>query len=233
MNRLTLMLLAALVVLPAHADAEETLRTIAVSGEGVITVVPDQARLTLTVAESNTSAERARERVEDIVGEVLEALDDQGIEKADIRSSGTALQPRYRWDNASRTQQFEGYTASRDIAVLIRNLDDLGEVLEAATTLGVSQISTPRLVSSRADSARREALTLAFDDARARAALLAKAAGLDLGEALTIDTDTLSSRPPMPMLRMAADSAEASSAPVEPGEMEIRTVIRVVFEADD
>lgn len=231
MNRLILILLTALVVVPAHAA--ETVRTIAVSGEGVVTVVPDQARLTLSVSETHTSAERARERVEDIVSEVLDALDDEGIEKADIRSSGTALQPRYRWDNTSRTQVFEGYSASRDIEVLIRNLDDLGEVLEAATTLGVSQISSPRLVSSRADSARREALTLAFDDARARAELLAKAADLDLGEPLSIDTDTSVPRPPMPMLRMAADSAEANSAPVEPGEMEIRTHIRVVFEADD
>ena len=230
MNRLLLVLFAALLAAPTFAEA---LRSIAVSGEGSVTVVPDQADLTLSVAETHKSADRARERVEDIIAEVLDALDDEGVEKTDIRSAGTMLQPRYRWDNAARTQTFEGYTATRDIQVRIVDLDDLGDILESATRLGVTRISAPRLSSSRADEARREALAGAYADARAKAELLAEAADLDLLEPISIDTELAAQRPPMPVMRMAADAAESSGAPVEPGQMDIRTRIRVVFEAED
>lgn len=230
MNRLLLVCLAALLAAPAFA---ETLRSIAVSGEGSITVVPDQADVTLSVSETHNAAERARERVEDIIGDVLGALDDAGVAKSDIRSAGTTLQPRYRWDTTTRSQTFEGYTATRDVQVRIADLDDLGTVLEAATRLGVTRISTPRLSSSRANAARREALKSAFDDARAKAELLADAAELELLEPISIDTEPAAQRPPMPVMRMAADAVESGNAPVEPGQMEIRTRIRVVFEAGD
>ena len=71
-----------------------------------------------------------------------------------------------------------------------------------------------------------QARTLAFADAKRRAALYAQAAGLQLGRAISIHEDAGA----QPRTYRAAQAVAASSTPIEPGEETLRVGVTVAFE---
>jgi uncharacterized protein len=109
----------------------------------------------------------------------------------------------------------QGYLVSRQIEVTVKDLDQLGPLLEKAVDAGVNQVGDPQLDSSRRKALEREAMALAVQDAKLNAETLATAAGAKLGAVRTLNGQ--SNTGPMPMYRgrpvaMAADVAGAPPA---------------------
>jgi uncharacterized protein YggE len=72
-------------------------------------------------------------------------------------------------------------------------------------------------------------LRAAFDDAKAKATLLAQAAGRPLGRVLTISEGTYSAPPqPYPVQRMAMEAR--ADVPIESGTQEQTYTVSVTFE---
>jgi uncharacterized protein YggE len=77
---------------------------------------------------------------------------------------------------------------------------------------------------------RDEGLRAAFADARAKASLLAQAAGRSLGQAMAITEGGSSAPPPpRPMMARGVMAAQVSEPPVESGTEELSFTVSEVF----
>ena len=107
------------------------------------------------------------------------------IDPKHVNATRLQVQPEYRWNENDRKRVLLGYMVSRQIEVELRDLDQLGTLLERAVDAGVNQVGDPMLDSSRRKELEREAMTKAVEDARLNAEALARAAGAKLGAVRT------------------------------------------------
>ena len=124
------------------------------------------------------------------------------------------MQPDYRWNDKDSQRVLLGYAATGQIEVELRDLDQLGALLERAVTAGANQIGEARLDSiKRKGDLERDALARAVADARLNAETLAKAAGVALGPVRTLSA---AAEPPvMPLYRERAMMSQAADQSAE------------------
>lgn len=209
--------------------------TVAVSGHGEVSTVPDRARLSLAADALNADLKRAEAEVNAIVRRYLDAVQPLLVKPEHIATTGVSLQPEYSWDEKARRQVLVGYRARREIRVLVGDLDRLGDFILRATAAGVNHVSPPQLESSRADALRLDALTRAAQDAQNKARTLAQALGVKLGAARTVRESGSVSPPPMPMKVMAMRAEAAYDSGNEQmglatGEIRIAADVGVEFD---
>ncbi|HQR25082.1 MAG TPA: SIMPL domain-containing protein [Steroidobacteraceae bacterium] len=197
---------------PALAD-EARPRTVSVSGQGEVSAQPDMARVTLGVEARRPTLSDARSRVTATVDRVLALTRDLKIDPKYVNATRLQVQPEYRWNETDRTRVLLGYVVSRQVEIELRDLDQLGALLERAVSAGANQVGDPSLDSTKRKDLERQAMALAVQDARLNAEALAQAAGVRLGAVRALNAS--GSSPPMPMYRMAAVAADAAAPPPE------------------
>jgi uncharacterized protein YggE len=202
--------------------------TIVVSGTGRISVQPDTAELRLGVTVSKPSVGAARLEAGRTMDDILDALEDVGIERDDVRTALLSVQPRYDYRDG-RAPVLAGYDIANTVEVTVRDLAALGDVVDG--TLGAGATSMDGLTFRLSDPARaeREARTRAMAEARSRADVLAEAAGLSI-DAVTDIVEGVPVGPPMPLpkaqrMTMATDGA----TPVEAGTLEVAVTVTVTY----
>lgn len=210
---LTLALTGMCLAPAAHAQTQPLPPpTIAVGGHGEVSTLPDRARIALAVDALDAEIKAAEGEVNRVARRVLDELGKLGIDSKDVSTTASSLRPEYVWDETARQQKLVGYRARRDIEVLVRDLDKLGEVILRATRAGVNQVNPPVMESSRAEQLARDALARAAKDARARAQALAEALGVTLGPARIVRESGTVMPPPQPYKMMAARAEVAMDA---------------------
>jgi uncharacterized protein len=221
-----------LVCTAAHADEDDQLRTIGVSGQGEVRAEPDRATVTLGVESRKPKLEDARAAVAKTVDAVLKLTRDLKIDPKQVRSTRINVQPEYNWGSGNPNERtLIGYYVARQVEVELHDLEKLGQLLEKSTDLGVNQMGDPRLDSSKRQDLVREALAKAVVDARQNAEVVAKAAGAKLGNARTINANTEFTQPPVPMVRaMAMEAKAAGGAPYQSGEMTFNATVTVQYD---
>lgn len=223
-------LLLALPVL-SLAAAEPVPSTIAVNGHGEVSVAPDRARLSLAIDTVDADLKRAEARVNRVVRVVVDGVKAQQIAAADLTTTAVSMQPEYVWDEKERRQVLVGYRARRDLQIVVRELDRLGDVLLLATAAGVNHVQPPQMESSRAEALGREALARAAEDAQAKADVLARALKVKLGPARSV-RESGGVAPPVPYkvmaMRAEADSGSAQMG-LESGQIQVSADVAVEF----
>lgn len=109
----------------------------------------------------------------------------------------------------------------------VRDLDRLGEVLQAATEHGANEVWGISFDIDEPEPLRKKARQLAMQDARAKAEALAALAGVTLGRPVSIRET--GSEMPRPVARRAV-SLEAAGVPVERGALTVTERVEVVYE---
>jgi uncharacterized protein len=215
----------------ASADDADMSRTIAVSGKGYATIEPDMARLNLSVIERDSSLAVAQRSVAEVTARVMALLDQLGVERKFIDSTGATVRPNYRWNRQAEQQELIGYIAERRIDIEIRDLGILGKVVESVVDIGVNRVSPPVLDSTDRRNVYREALARAADDARENAGVLAGSFGVTLGPVIRIDAGGPPS-PPRPMMRAQQEGMAAATLAPETynaGDLRFDAAISAVF----
>lgn len=228
--------LLALALAPAavHAADDARPRTVAVSGVGEVAAEPDMAYVTLGVEARRPTMGEARAEVAKAVERVLALTRELRIDPRYVNATRLQVQPEYSWNEKDRKRVLLGYLVSRQVQVELRDLEQLGPLLERAVDAGANQVSDPMLDSTRRKALEREAMTKAVEDARLNAETLARAAGTTLGPVRTLNGSA--SAPPMPMYRRTmamADMAAAPPAPeatYQPGEMKFSASVSAEYD---
>lgn len=220
--RHTLAALTALCCLGLAAPATQAAdapppRIISVSGQGEVSVKPDRAELSLQADALDADLKKAQEQVNVIVRNYLAQAKKLGIADKDISTAGISVSPEYVWEPKQNRQKLVGYRARRDLALVVRNLDQLGDYVQSATEVGINHINPPQLSSSRSTELKRQALVAAAQDARDKAKLLAETLEMKLGAARNVRVDDNINTPPVPMVKAYAMRASAAMVEADSG----------------
>jgi uncharacterized protein YggE len=236
MNRRYLPLLAAAMILPHAADAQEAhqpVPRIVVVGEGETAVAPDLAIVTLAVLREGDTARAALDQANAAAAEVIAAMKEAGVAPRDLQTGGLQINPRYVYPQNGEEGQprIVAYQVTNTLTVRVRDIARVGEIVDRAVTLGVNQGGSIAFTNHDPAAARTEARRRAVDDAIARARTLAEAAGVGLGPIIEMSEQSYS-QPPMPMAASRAYRMEAQSdaVPVEAGENVYRVQVNATFE---
>ncbi len=203
-------------------------RTITVSGFGRVTVTPDIARISIGVQSEGEDATSAVEENSTQTRAVIDTLLKAEIAEEDIRTTNFSIFPREERDRDGTLLSIR-YVVNNTVNVTIRDLDSIGEVLDAVVQAGANNISGIQFDVADRSSASSEALVAAVQDAQNQGEILAKAAGVTLGQVKTINTTVSGGVTPFPV-RESVDFIAAAEVPISPGEMEINVQVLVVFD---
>lgn len=205
--------------------------TITVSGTGRASVAPDRFSFTLGVQTSGPNVDDAVNENNQRVASVLAALKKAGAADKDIQTSNFSIYPQQDY-REGQLPRILGYQVSNSITVRSSKVADAGRLLGVAISAGVNTASGINFEVSDPARGRDQGLKAAFDDARAKALLLAQAAGRTLGRAISIREGT-EAAPPQPYPRQMAMAMEAkavSDVPIESGTQETTYTVTAVFE---
>jgi len=188
-------------------------RTVTVTGSGEILAEPDRATVLLGIEARKPQMAAARTEVARGVDGILKLTRDLKIDPKFVRTTRLNVQPEYDWNNPERQRKLIGYYVMRQVEIDLRDLEQLGTLLERAVTLGANQVGEVQLDSTRRRDLERQALAKAVEDARLNADVAARAGGARLGAVLSISTSGAVMPPqPMPYERVSMKAAMSSDA---------------------
>ena len=213
---------------------------LSVTAEGRVERVPDIANFSAGVVTQADTAGEALTANSRRMNEVVSALKRAGIADRDIQTSSINLSPRYsnpELEARSRpvppdrpiTPRIVGYEARNTVQVRVRKLGEMGRIIDTLVSQGANEVNGPSFALDEPASALDEARTEAIANARQRAELYARAAGMRVARILTI-TEGGGYYPvqEMAMARMAPPPAPPT--PVAPGEVTLGVSLSVQFE---
>jgi uncharacterized protein YggE len=195
---------------------------ISVTGEATISVAPDLAEVDGGVTTEAKTAREASEANNAAMGKVLLALKGAGIDEKDFQTSRLSLQPQNA-PNRPGPAVIVGYRASNRVTIRVRDVTKAAGVIDTLVGAGANDIGGINFMVSQASKLLDDAREQAVADARRKAEIYARAAGVTLGAPLSISED--GSPGPMPFRRMVAGMAAA--APVAQGEETLRVTVNV------
>ena len=219
--------------LPAYAG------TIAIEGRGEVRAAPDMATINSGVTTQGATAREALDANTAAMTELIAALKAAGIEARDIQTSGFSVNPNYVYSDArddlgySQPPKINGYQVSNTVTVVVRDLEDLGAILDKSVTVGANTVNGVSFSVADPSELLDEARKAAFADARHKADLYAGVAGATLGELQSIsEQQRFDSPQPYPMYARAEMSA-AADVPVEAGEMSFAITVNVSWDLNN
>jgi uncharacterized protein len=196
---------------------------ISVTGEATVSVAPDQAQIDGGVTSDAKTAREASEANNAAMGKVLLALKGAGIEEKDTQTSRLSLQPQYA-PNRTGTSPITGYRASNRVTIRLRDVTKVANVIDVLVGAGANDIGGINFTVSQPSKHLDEAREKAVADARRKAEIFAKAAGVTLGEPISISEETGA---PAPMFRGKMAAPMAAGAPVAQGEETLSVSVNV------
>ena len=213
-----------------QAAAQPAPRTMSVSGSGEAFLAPDIAYINIGVhTEAATAAEAVAENTTQTEG-LIEALIDFGIASEDIRTTNFSIWPMDQFDPVTgRPTGEKTYAVDNTVYVTVRELDGLGDLLDAAVTAGANTVNSIQFDVADKDEALQQARAEAVEDAREQAQAIAQAAGLSLGE---IQSISFIDPQPYPIFdgRGGGGGAAAEAAvPIQPGQLTFTVTVHVTY----
>jgi uncharacterized protein len=197
---------------------------ISVIGEATVSVPPDLAEVEAGVTSDAKTAREASETNNAAMGKLLLALKAAGIDAKDIQTSRLSLQPQNA-PNRSGPSAITGYRASNRVTVRLRDVTKVASTIDMLVGAGANDIGGINFMVSQASKLLDDARTQAVADARRKAEIYAKAAGVTLGAPLSISEE--GSPGPMPFRKMAGGMAAAT--PVAQGEETLQVTVNVTW----
>src|SRR5271169_3325141 len=168
-----------------HAQAQQPQSPpqarIVVIGEGNVTVPPDYAAIRSGVTTRAKTVKDASDDNAKLMVAIITALQNSGIEQKDIQTSEFSVQPVYVQPQSNGEAKLTGFSVSNQVDVKVRQIGKLGDIIDQLVTAGATDIGDVEFLLADPSKALDQARTAALADARRKAELYAKAAGLSLG----------------------------------------------------
>jgi uncharacterized protein YggE len=196
---------------------------ISVTGEATVSVPPDMAQIDGGVTTEAKTAREASDANNAAMGKVLLALKGAGIDEKDFQTSRLSLQPQYP-PNRTGPSAIVGYRASNRVTIRLREVTKVAGVIDTLVSAGANDIGGINFTVSNASKLLDEAREQALADARRKAEIYAKAAGVTLGAPLSISEE---GGAPAPVFRAKMVGGMAASAPVAQGEETLSVTVSV------
>ncbi len=213
------------------AVSQEMSRYITVVGLGKASLTPDVAQINVGAETSAATVSEAKAEVDRRIEAILAVLREMGVADKDIQTSQYSIyyerETFYAVVEREPGQEAQGaYRVSNMLNVTVRDMAAVGEILDAVVEAGANQMYGVTFTVSDAQKWESEAREKAMTNAQARAGELARLAGVELGEVLSVSEVIGGS--PSPVAFAVMERAAGGSG-IAPGEMEFSTQIQVTF----
>lgn len=208
--------------------APENLRTLNVSGVGVVYLSPDIVYINIGVSTQRENAAEAVKINKEQTSAVIQAIKDFGVAEKDIRTTNFSIWSNPQYDPTGSGQiTGTNYSVDNTVYVTIRDIDKLGDLLDAAIEAGANSIYSIQFDVEDKAEANKEARALAVEDAKTQAQGLADAAQLSLVEIQTISYYESGASPYY--YGGKGGGGEAAAVPIQPGQLAVTVTVNLVY----
>ena len=217
----------------SEAPASETMfraTTLNLSAYGEVKAAPDMASINLGVMTEGKTAAAALSANGARMNAVMGALKKASIAAKDIQTSGLNLNPQYVYEQ-NLPPRLNGYQASNQVTVTVRDLTRLGAAVDATVNAGANQVNGISFGLNDPTAAENTARLDAVKALQAKADLYARATGYRVGRLVSLgEGGGYTPPPPMPMLASFAKREVASDTVVSAGELKVRIDVSGLYE---
>lgn len=201
---------------------------ITVKGQASVYVEPDIAILTFGVVSEDISADAAYSQTAAKINKTIDAVKKLGIDPKDIKTLRVNVYPKYSYNKDDGTSKIVGFYASTDLTVTVRNLSIVGKVIDTAFKNGVNTFSSLTFDISNSSPYYNQALSKALENAKQKAATIAKGLSISLGKPKSVTENSYVNNPPIFYYKAEA-MASSTSTQIQPGTIEIKAEVTLVY----
>lgn len=221
-----------------YRPAQNRYTRITVVGDSQTKVAPDTAQITFSVVTQNAQALNAQQenaKKSEAVKLAIEAATQNA--NPEIKTGDYNLNPEQDY-YSGKMPKILGYEVKNTVVVSIKDLTQVGAVIDAATKAGANSVEGIRFVLGETSPAQGDALSLATKQAMAKAESIAQslngrivrvvesieggAPNLSAPEGYTSNT----------MMSMNSSSSSSYTTPVQAGSLNVRSQVVLVVEVE-
>jgi uncharacterized protein YggE len=219
-----------------HEAMASQKRLLPVRATAEIKLDPDKASISAgVVTEGKNASETALENAAKMT-EVFKALRSAGVAEADIKTTQLSLSPRYNYES-KRKPLIVGYTADNPVTVNTFDLNKVSPIVDALIQAGANNIENVQFGLRDVEAIEAQVLEKAIQKARAKAQLMARSAGVSLGDlqSLTVGHGGFSRNNQgfdevIVTASKRGGGGERISTPISQGELTIKATVNLVYE---
>jgi len=183
-----------------RADADTPLRSIAVSGEAEVRVVPDEALISMTAENRNKSLAEAKAENDKAVSTFIAYATAQlGVDKKHVQTDFVNIEPVYRqcgYDDEMQGRcdplEIAYYSVRKGIQVRLSDLSKYETLITGALSQGVSHIDNVQFLTTALRKHRDTARSMAAKAAQEKAAAIAGTLGMKIAKPINVSENVYS-----------------------------------------
>lgn len=212
-----------------------------VNGTGQATGDPDLGIISLGVEALADSAAEARGLVAEAIDRTISSLRGNNVDDRDVQTSQFSIRPRYDNQEVTRCigcrvkfdQVLIGYQVNNTLTVKVRDLDNMGGIIDGATEAAGNLVRINRVSFTIEDTKplQYEAREEAIADMVTKANTMAELAGVELGELVFLTESDGGVPQSFSRIESVGDFAFASEQPTSilAGELDVNVNVQGVF----
>jgi uncharacterized protein YggE len=163
------------------------------------------------------------------MSDVMDALRRLEIAEEDIQTVDYSIQAEIDWDDDER--RVIGYVVNNSVRVKMRDMERVGDVLDAVTEAGANNIYGIEFTIDDPSALQEQARAEAMAEARKKAEALAGLAGVRLGAPRMISESTYETSPYyLEPMYAAAESGIGGGTAVSAGQLDITVQVNVTYD---
>ena len=214
---------------------------IIVTGSSSIELKPDMATISLGVESYATTVSVARDNASISINEMLDVMKNVGIDDEDIQTTAFNIYPQYEYievreDGRVRgVQELVGFTVSNMLLVTVKNLDDIGEIIDKLTDAGGNDVRFNSINFGIQDPVpyQSQLRKLAVEDGITKASQLAEYSGVKLGSITMINDYSSQASVAQDQAVFAERAMAIPSTSINPGSLNLSMQVDMIFEIEN
>jgi uncharacterized protein YggE len=210
--------------------------TLSLTGTATTTIKPDRVTVSLGVETTNKTADAALAANSKIMNQVIDALKAVGVKDNETSTSSFSISPNYNYSQSSTASRITGFTVSNSIQIQSTNINNTSKWIDTAISAGANTVDSIdfALSDKKLEETKNSLIKQAMQDARAKADIVASAAGVKVVGIRSISLNEVAIQPPppspIPLAKQSLAGAEqARPTPIISGQEEVTTNIGVIF----
>ncbi len=197
-----------------------------VEGVGILKTSPDIAAAFLGVVTENKALNAAQKENSETMDKVIASLINLGIEERDIKTESYSITPEY--DFVEGKQVFRGYRVNNNLRITIRDLQQIGRVIDTAVANGVNAVYNVNFSLINKEGVYKKALALAIRNAVSKAKSIENTLKVYVDD-VPVEIVEISDTGNLPRAELYSIKAPSASTDIKSGELEITAKVQTVF----
>jgi uncharacterized protein YggE len=213
-----------------YQGTDTNLKTISLTGSGSASAQADQAIVSLGVEINQMSASDAISQNAELMSAVIDAIEALSVSEDDIVTTSYSVYPQYDWTENGRI--FKGYTVTNLVQVTVKDLDIVGDVIDAAADAGANQVNgiSFGLSDAKREELKTKAYVAALTDAQDKADVIAETLELTLSGVQSVTEYSYTPVRSYDYAEAAMDGAVSyAPTPIMSGELSVSVSVQIVF----